>query len=194
MPVRRNPRNAAGASARSGAASRSTADDSEATLPAPDVSARAVAPMSIEDAATTSLHTVYPSCDPDSSPQQFAAIASRNRTHFTFHMEDYARNEEIAASIRERAKEFHALLARLDLPGIQAVFRERHHWREEIANGRSDFPKICESQNCQAVALTGARYCVAHITRDPDQRLFTECRDCGRVYPKMGHCFFCGGA
>jgi hypothetical protein len=63
--------------------------------PEPDNPCVATPRMSIETAATTTLHAFYPSCRATGSKRRFAEIATRDRVHYTRQMENHARNEVV---------------------------------------------------------------------------------------------------
>lgn len=78
-----------------------------------------------------------------------------------------------------------------DINEIRQLFKERHEWRTQIHNFRSDNQPICSVENCPHVAICGSQFCINHITKDPNQHLYVECQHCHQPHPIFTNCFTC---
>ena len=111
------------------------------------------------------------------------------------HMRQYYMNqdrtERRSALIQEHLNRFKEILKNGTLEEIKELYKERHIWRQKAHEIREDGQPICKVESCIHIALPGSEFCINHILKDPDQKLFTMCPTCKRPHPINCECFTC---
>jgi len=93
--------------------------------------------------------------------------------------------------VAQRLSEILTTVKTGDQAAVLELFRRRHVWRQRATEMCAGHDKVCAVEHCTRAALPCSTFCVGHVVRDPDQRLFVECPACNRPHPVMSACFAC---
>ena len=111
------------------------------------------------------------------------------------HIRQYYLNQNKTTSrnqlIEDHLNKIKNTLTNGSLEDIKELYRQRHIWRQKAHEIRKDEHPICLIEDCINIAVPGSSYCINHIVKDPNQKLFAECTICKRPYPVCSSCFTC---
>jgi len=136
----------------------------------------------------------------NTEPLLFAAgdpIDSKSKDEKYQHLRQFYLNQLRSGSrnelIEEHKKKIRNILTNGSLDDIKDLYKQRHMWRQKAHELRQDDQPICAISDCINIAVPGSEYCINHITKDKNQKLFVECPVCKRPYPVCSSCFTCRG-
>lgn len=126
------------------------------------------------------------------------APSSKTDSENYLHIRQYLLKEVRAAErekvVSERIAKIQATVKQGNKDEILSLFKQRHLWRQRADEFTTPSDKLCTVEGCIRVSLPGSEFCIGHIMRDPNQKLFVECPTCHRPHPVMTTCFACRGS
>lgn len=113
------------------------------------------------------------------------------RNDFVRHIESARKEEEFNIKLEKMKEKVQQKILEGDVEYFKKKQMKRHKYNEEICKFEKSNDQICNIESCLETALPGSCYCACHIMNDPDQKLFTQCSNCGSIYPIYGKCYRC---
>lgn len=100
-------------------------------------------------------------------------------------------NTDIKQLINTHKEELDLIFNHCTHDDVKNLLQQRHRWIEKICSNNASFKKICIVDNCINYRSYGSDYCLNHMLKDKNQRLFIKCEICSRPYVKNRTCIFC---